>query len=84
MIRKEKVRIILLAGALTGVIMLAFAIQGHWWTRLTQRPPGPTQSFVCTNARCGRHFRAEVVKGREMRCPECKWLARPATPARQP
>ncbi len=76
--RKDKVQTVLLAGSLVVLVMLAFAIQGHWWSRLTQHKPGPLQPFICTNARCGRHFEAEVIKGRENRCPECKWLARPA------
>ena len=78
MTRREKGRAALLALALLAVLLLAWGLPQRWWASVVERPPEPLRAYLCTNARCGLQFETRVAEGREVRCGDCMWLAKPA------
>lgn len=78
MTTREKVRVIGSMIAMLLMVLFLLGLPQLWWTRLTERSPGPIAGYVCSNARCAIRFETEVRDGAEIRCPQCMWLASPA------
>ena len=79
MTTRERVRVIGSVIAMALMVLFLLGMPQLWWTQLTERPPGPTAAYVCSNARCAIRFETEVRDAAEIRCPQCMWLASPAT-----